>query len=583
MATIQSKTVRGHKYWYIVESRRVNGKPRPIVLAYLGKADTLLKRLQGLTEGLKLKSYSHGAIAALLDTAHKLDVCPLINRYIQSPRSYMADQPIRNDLTAGITLLLGAIGRICMPTSKRGWWTWAKGTSLEYLLRCSLSKIDSQHFWDLMDALPVGAIGPIEEELVKRTLEAYHIKDDTLFYDTTNFYTYIHTTNVRCTIAQRGKNKQKRSDLRQVGLALVVTKEDMIPLFHHTYQGNLNDVTVCAEVMGKIKERMEQLGLDMDKHTVVFDRGNNSKKNLVAIEDKLGLHYVGALTPYHHQSLIDDAEKGFRKLKVGQHQLQVYRDKRVIWSKERTVVVYLSKQLKAGQIRGLYQSLNKKQEALQKLQQDLRNPKGKKRDKDQLRQRIEMLLKERYIKDIVQWSLEEVGDGRFELSYSINHDNLREIEDTFGFRIVMTDRHAWTTEEIVKAYHGQSTIEQAFKNVKNPYHLALRPQYHWTDQKIVVHFFICVLGYLLATLLWREARRICGFTQTLDSLLDLLNGIRLGTILEDTKTTGKMKASYKLEEMNEEEQKIVAALGITDLHTNRPLLNGVGVYTPDVP
>ncbi|MBE7444354.1 MAG: hypothetical protein HS132_03590 [Planctomycetia bacterium] len=38
---------RGYKYWYIVESRRVNGKPRPIVLSYLGKADDLLKRLQG--------------------------------------------------------------------------------------------------------------------------------------------------------------------------------------------------------------------------------------------------------------------------------------------------------------------------------------------------------------------------------------------------------------------------------------------------------------------------------------------------------------------------------------------------------
>ncbi|GAI48971.1 unnamed protein product, partial [marine sediment metagenome] len=42
MATIQSKTTKGYKYWYIVESRRVNGKPRPIVLAYLGKADDLL-------------------------------------------------------------------------------------------------------------------------------------------------------------------------------------------------------------------------------------------------------------------------------------------------------------------------------------------------------------------------------------------------------------------------------------------------------------------------------------------------------------------------------------------------------------
>ncbi len=66
IATIQSKTSRGHKYWYIVESRRINGKPRPIVLAYLGKANDLLKRLQGITDGVKLKSYSHGAVVALL-------------------------------------------------------------------------------------------------------------------------------------------------------------------------------------------------------------------------------------------------------------------------------------------------------------------------------------------------------------------------------------------------------------------------------------------------------------------------------------------------------------------------------------
>ncbi len=68
MTTIQSKKSRGYKYWYIVESRRVNGKPRPVVLAYLGKADDLLKRLQGLYE-LKLKSYSHGAVCTLINVA----------------------------------------------------------------------------------------------------------------------------------------------------------------------------------------------------------------------------------------------------------------------------------------------------------------------------------------------------------------------------------------------------------------------------------------------------------------------------------------------------------------------------------
>jgi hypothetical protein len=87
MATIQSKNSRGHKYWYIVESRRVNGKPRPIVLEYLGRPDDLLKRLQGLKKGLHLKSYSHGAIAALMNIAYQIDICSLINQYTMSPRS----------------------------------------------------------------------------------------------------------------------------------------------------------------------------------------------------------------------------------------------------------------------------------------------------------------------------------------------------------------------------------------------------------------------------------------------------------------------------------------------------------------
>ena len=47
MASLQHRISGGYKYWYIVESRRVNGKPRPIPLLYLGKADDILKRLQG--------------------------------------------------------------------------------------------------------------------------------------------------------------------------------------------------------------------------------------------------------------------------------------------------------------------------------------------------------------------------------------------------------------------------------------------------------------------------------------------------------------------------------------------------------
>jgi transposase len=580
MATIQSKKSRGHKYWYIVESRRVNGKPRPIVLEYLGRPDDLFKRLQGLTEGLRLKSYSHGAIAALLDVAHKLDICPLINQYVKSPRSYMAEKPIRNNLTVGMTLLLAAIGRVCMPTSKRGWSNWAKTTTLAYLFRCSLSKIDSQHFWDLMDALPIEAIPKIEKELLERIIKIYGLKSDTLFFDTTNFFTYIDTTNLRCTIAQRGNNKQKRYDLRQVGLAMVVTREDMIPLFHLTYQGNMNDTKVFRTVTKKIKNRLKGLGLDVEKHTLIFDRGNNSKKNMAIVRD-LQLHYVGALTPYNHKKLIDEAIENFEELDIGDSIIQVYRDKREIWQEERTVVVFISEKLKAGQIRGIYQSLEKKQKQFRELQESLSNPRAKKRNKEKLEEKISNLLKGPFPNNLVDWSLSEISEGKFQLQFSINQKRLNEIEDKLGFRIIMTDRHHWSTVDIVKAYYGQSFIEHTFKNLKNPYHLALKPQFHWTDQKIIVHYFGCVLGYQLSAIVWRQAKSEARFTGALDTLLDMLNNVRLGTILEESKTRGRVKATYKLEEMSDEENVIMEALAIKDFHNNRPKFKGVGVYTSD--
>jgi transposase len=577
MATIQQKTVKGNKYWYIVESRRVNGKPRPIVLAYLGKADDLLKRLQG-NMGFSLKSYSHGAIAALIDVAAKLDIVSILNKHVKSTRSYMSEKPVRNNLTAGITFLLGAMGRVCMPTSKMGWWNWAKGTSVGYLLRCNFSKVDSQHFWDLMDSFPEDAIYTAEQEILGRLLDVYQIQTDTLFYDTTNFFTYIDTTNIRNEIAKRGNNKQKRNDLRQVGLAMVVSKEDHIPLFHHSYQGNLHDGTVFSEVVENIKDRMVSLGLKQNSHTLVFDRGNNSKENLLIVKG-LGFYYVGALTPYHHRGIIERAmENTPEAVDLENETLAVYREKGDIWGDQRTVVVFVSDRLKAGQIRGIYQSLSKKEKSLQELQKSLANPRGRKRNRKDLEKKIKAIVSGQYLKGILKWELRETKEGKFVLDYQVDQEQLQCTGDKLGFRMIMTNRHAWTSREIISAFYGQSKIEHAFRDLKNPFHLALKPQHHWTDQKIKVHYFICVIGYLLSTIIWREARLKAGYTGSLDRLLDMLNNIRLATMLEESKKAGNPKANYLLEVMSKQEEKIMSALGLENLHHEQPKIKEVGVY-----
>ena len=61
--------------------------------------------------------------------------------------------------------------------------------------------------------------------------------------DMTNFATFIATANTKAPIAQRGKAKQHRADLRLVGLGLVVTRDGGIPLTWHAFPGDRPDVT----------------------------------------------------------------------------------------------------------------------------------------------------------------------------------------------------------------------------------------------------------------------------------------------------------------------------------------------------
>lgn len=577
MASLQPRSPGGKtKYWSIVESRRVNGRPVPFIVEYLGTADNLLERLRGDGDEYTIRSYEHGTVAALLSLAHRLDLPALINKHVASPRRYMPRQPVRNGLTAGMTLLLGAVGRVCMPTSKRGWWEWAKDTSCAYLLGCGLSGIDSQHFWDLMDALPVEAIEPLEAELLARLQAIEGFDRETLLFDTTNFFTYIATTNARCTIAQRGKNKQKRVDLRQVGLALAVTRHDGIPLFHLSYEGNRHDSPVFGQVLAALDRRLRALDLDPGLHTLVFDRGNNSKANLDAVE-ALGLHYVGALTPYQHAALVQRAQDATESVEVQGRTLDVYRGKHVIWGRERTVLVFVSDRLKAGQWRGIHQTLHKKEETLRALQAGLRAKPRPAAQRAQLEAQLARLAKGPFLRGIIAYHVMDT-DNRLQFEFTIDQERLAALEDELGFRILMTSRHAWSTPAIIETFYGQADVERAFKDVKNPHHLAIRPQFHWTNQKIRIHFFMCVLGYMLATVLLHQARDKAGFKGSMDTLLDSLRSIRLSVKAQRTGKPGKPRLTYKLEQSDPEQAALFQALGLEQFHVDRPKFNGVSVY-----
>jgi hypothetical protein len=106
-----------------------------------------------------------------------------------------------------------------------------------------------------------------------------------------------------------------------------------------------------------------------------------------------------------------------------------------------------------------------------------------------------------------------------------------------GKRLLLTNHHAWSTEEMLAASHGQSQAEAAFRPRKDGDHLTVRPQSHWTDQKVRVPTCVCLLAFLLCRRIERESRA-AGSAGELSHLLELLGTIRLAMSVPPAGTQG---------------------------------------------
>jgi len=547
MAFLSARNSRGRKYWSICESRRVNGKPRNIPLVYLGTAETLLNKFSSSDSSIKIKSFAHGHVYSLFKLASELNIANIIDKHI--PNKKNGKQIVRNKISVGTSILLAAIGRACHPTSKMGWYNWCKNTSLEHIMKTSLKSLDSQHFWDQMDFVPKEAIPLIEEEIVKNTLELSGVKLGTLLYDTTNFFTFIDSQNQHCDLPRRGKNKQKRYDLRQIGLALAVTREDQIPLFHKTYHGNKNDFTCFKDIFQNLFDRLKSVAKELSDITIVFDKGNNSKENFKKIDDKKELYYVASLVSAYFKELICEANKNFETIIIEDEDIPCFRTKKEVWGKERTLLVTISNQLKEGQIQGICQQLAKKYKILDELKQQLESPKKIKKFSEQdLYARLKKIIKGQFIEEILKYELIKLDTNDMSFSYFIDSTAFEYLkENILGRKIFVTNRHEWSNEEIILAYRGQSKVEYTFRNLKNPYHLAIRPQFHWTDQKIEVHILICLIGYILSALIHSKARKEVSYRNNMNNLLDDLSEIRLAYVMSKKSKT----VVFQLEDMPE--------------------------------
>ena len=438
------------------------------------------------------------------------------------------------------------------------WWDTTAGPRWVKLRGAAL---DHRQFWKAMDRLEESDLRVIETELGARVVSEFGLDLSGMVLDMTNFATYIDSANDHAPIAQRGKAKQKRVDLRLVGLALVVTRDGGIPLVSHAYPGDRPDVTQFATVIEELVSRYRDLAASVESLTVIYDAGQNSAANHALIEES-GMGFVGSLPPSDHPRLLAIATADYRPVDAQRYPGLSCVDTQVtaLGVRRRAVLTH-SPTLHAAQARGLDQTLAKTRRKLTDLQATLARGKTR-RDRSAVESEIAAITKPRWVNQVITTTLTGDTPAELRLSFRTNTRARTKLEDQiFGKRILFTNRDDWTTADVVAAYRSQSEVESGFRQMKDPHVVSFGPMHHWTDSKIRVHVFYCVLALTIAHLMRREAAQ-ASLDMSVRELLTTLAGIQETVLLYHDGGKGRPRARRMLTDTDPTQQRLADLFGI---------------------
>jgi transposase len=371
----------------------------------------------------------------------------------------------------------------------------------------------------------------IEEKVCKKVYSGLGLKSDCFLFDPTNFFTYIREYK-KNTIAQRGRNKRKRNDLRQVCMSLMVTRDECnLPLMHETYEGNIPDVTHFKQVLVLMERRFKAIGLELPEVTLVFDKGNNSEDAYKFLDSK-GIHFVSSIRPSMKVSkpLLTEPLSKYEELWTKENGRKVfgYRTTTSVYlsnGKQNTLIVTFDEDTFALQEYNLDKSINKAVSKLEKFIKTQLNTKAQWKDPKKVVTKIERdILKTKKLRAIIGYSVGKISNG-LKITWKID-DSAREVYvKPLGKSIIFSSRNEWSTLEIVKTYRAQNDVERQFKELNKRERLSVMPVHVWTNPMIRVHLFISVLALLLTNLLYRKIT-LAGITASKDKCLELLEDIK---------------------------------------------------------
>jgi transposase len=558
MAHIHKKMKKGRPYYYVRETARVNGKSKVVSQIYLGSAERIAQLASGgkAAECTKLAVEEYGALwlANLIDS--HVEIAPIVDSVIKKGKSEKGP-------SLGEYFLYAALNRMIDTTSKRALPDWYRATAVQQIRPVDVDELTSERYFEKWDRVKEDDLQKIATLFSSKIVKLEKPKSGCFLFDTTNYYTYM-AGQTDSDLAKRGKNKEGKDWLRQVGEALLVSREGEIPLFYREYEGNRHDSKLFARILDEVFSAMKRsFAGDL---TVVFDKGMNSEDNIATIDAKDGMHFITTYSPSYAEELIRVKRAEFKpvetqknlhleKIGKGEDRLVAFRTSGEFWGKERTVVVTFNPLTAAKQ----RYSFDKKLLDLRDLLQELKSKLNQSQKwKEKVLKHYQDYCRQLHLpEDLYEVMVEEnKKDKKSALVFRKDYYRIGRYIEKFGKNILITDHKDWSTDEVVRASLDRNIVEKAFRQSKDDDLVGVMPLRHWTDGKIRCHLFTCIVALTYLRLLEIRLRR-AGLMITARQAIEEMQKLHSCLCWTD----GRSNPKRMLEEFTPLQAQIISALG----------------------
>jgi hypothetical protein len=490
-----------------------------------------------------------GDVGALIWVAEQLNVIA----HIDQACGHLG---AKNGPSVGELAVAVAIQRACLPGPKRDLADFLDA-SVPRLSCLPSAAFSGQAFHRVAQQVTEHALEQAQVAISKAAVAQFDLSTDVLAFDTTNFDTHIATLTPG-QLPRRGHAKSKRSDLRVVGLGLLVSETGHVPLLYRTYPGNGSDQGVLEDCLEGLKQLHEALDEGAGRarpaqRTLVRDGGFWSPQLELDL-DQAGYYSLISLPLGHtaaQAALQRAAQRGAMQPLSGKlEHVRAARMRLAVGRLDRTLVVVESEELLAGQKRGVAVALRKAKKELRKLE---RLVQAGRLCRERLEQRCKKALAREHLSSFVVTTIGG-SDPKPTFGWRVDAALRRQLEKTrLGRRVLCTDQHHWSTGRIVYAFRGQWNVEELFRRAKKGGVVPWGPSHQWADGSLRLHTFATVLGLLLVSLAKLALGTDASAQQTMKSLAE----IRATLVRTTTGGTGRRPTVMLAPELTTEQRRAV--------------------------